>query len=77
MAFFADLSIRRKLNLVIMLTSSIALILACTVFLAYDRYTYQQTLRSRLESLANILTSRSPDLPHTGLEPDDSTFARS
>ena len=57
MAFFADLSIRRKLNLVIMLTSSIALILACTVFLAYDRYTYQQTLRSRLESLANIIAT--------------------
>lgn len=57
MAFFADLSIRRKLNLVIMLTSSIALIVACTVFLAYDRYTYQQTLRTRLESLANIIST--------------------
>jgi len=52
MPFFANLSIRRKLNLVIMLTSSVALILACTVFLAYDRYTYHQTLRDRLESLA-------------------------
>jgi signal transduction histidine kinase len=57
MPFFANLSIRRKLNLVIMLTSSVALILACTVFLAYDRYTYHQTLRDRLESLARIISS--------------------
>jgi signal transduction histidine kinase len=65
MAFFADLSIRRKLNLVIMMTSSVALILACTVFLAYDRYTYRQTLRDRLESLANIIASSSATVPLT------------
>ena len=65
MPFFADLSIRRKLNLVIMMTSSVALILACTVFLAYDRYTYRQTLRDRLESLANIIASSSVTTPLT------------
>ncbi|HAA73877.1 TPA: hypothetical protein DCE37_02000 [Candidatus Latescibacteria bacterium] len=57
MAFFADLSLHRKLNLVIMVTSSIAFIVASTVFLAYERHTYQQTLRSRLEFLATIIAS--------------------
>jgi signal transduction histidine kinase/ActR/RegA family two-component response regulator len=57
MAFFANLSIRKKLNLVIVLTISVALILACAAFLSYDRYTYHQTLRDRLESLARIISS--------------------
>lgn len=57
MSFFANLSIRRKLNLVIMMTSGVAVVLSCTVFLAYDRYTYRQSLRDRLESLANIISS--------------------
>ena len=72
MEFFADLSIRKKLNLVIMLTSSVALILACTVFLAYDRYSYRQALRLRLESLANIIAS-SAEMPFAQGDAEETT----
>lgn len=73
MAFFANLSIRKKLNLVIMMTSSVALILACTVFLAYDRYSYEQALRTRLESLANVISS-STTTPLTSAEAENAQF---
>ena len=61
MGFFDDFSIKRKLNMIIMLTSSIALILACTVFLAYDRYTYEQSVHRELETLADVVAAGARD----------------
>ena len=57
MGFFDYFSIKRKLNLITMLTSSVALILACTVFLAYDRYTYKQSVHRELETLADVVAA--------------------
>lgn len=57
MGFFDYFSIKRKLNLITMLTSSVALILACTVFLAYDRYTYKQSVHRELETLADVVVA--------------------
>ena len=73
MGFFDDFSIKRKLNLIIMLTSSVALILACTVFLAYDRYTYKPSVHRELETLADVNAASSRDaigdnLPGAALE---------
>lgn len=55
MGFFGNFSIKRKLNLITLLTSSVALILACTLFLAYDRYAYRRSLEREIVALAEII----------------------
>src|SRR6266849_2996371 len=59
MRAFRDFSIRRKLKLTIMLTSSVALLLACTVFITYDRYTFRRGKVEDLTALADIIGSNS------------------
>ena len=59
MRAFRDLSIRRKLVLIIMFTSGVALLLACAVFIGYDRYTFQQAKVHDLTTLADIIGSNS------------------
>jgi signal transduction histidine kinase/DNA-binding response OmpR family regulator len=54
MRAFRDVSIRRKLTLIIMLTTSIALSLACISFVAYDLYTFRQDTTHYLSTLADI-----------------------
>src|SRR5207245_823463 len=59
MRAFRDLSIRRKLTLIIMLTSSVALLLACAAFVSYDLYTFRQAKVHDLTTLAEIIGSNS------------------
>ncbi len=59
MRAFRDLSIRRKLKLILMLTSSVALLLACAVFIIYDRYTFRLAKVQDLTALADIIGSNS------------------
>ncbi len=56
---YRNLSIQRKLNLIIMATVGFALMLACTTFLAYDQFTFRDSMRSDLATLAEISGSNS------------------
>jgi len=49
------LSIRRKQMLVIMATSSLALLLACAAFIAYDALTFRRDLTLRITILADAI----------------------
>ena len=59
MRAFRDFSIRRKLTLIIMVTSSVALLLACATFVGYDLYTFRQAKVHQLTTLAKIIGSNS------------------
>jgi len=59
MRAFRDFSIRRKLTLIIMVTSSVALLLACAAFVSYDLYTFRQAKVHDLTTLAKIIGSNS------------------
>ncbi|MDA0746838.1 MAG: ATP-binding protein [bacterium] len=59
MRAFRDFSIKHKLTWIIMLTSSIALVLACMAFLIYDRITYKEALVWELRILADIVGANS------------------
>src|SRR5712692_4072971 len=59
MRTFRDLSIRRKLKLIIMFTSSVALLLACAVFITYDRYAFRLAKVHSLTTVADIIGSNS------------------
>ena len=52
---FRNLSIRRKQMFIIMLTSSIALLLACAVFVAYEVLAFRKTMVENLSTLAEIV----------------------
>ena len=54
MTFFATSSIKRKLTSVIMLTSCIALLLACGAFVIYERFSFRDDLVSQMSALANV-----------------------
>ena len=54
-----DLPIRRKLTVIIMLTSSAALLLACGAFLGYETVTFRRTLRQEQSTLAEIIGANS------------------
>src|SRR5438309_2250495 len=62
MISFHSSSIRRKLMLSIMVTSTIVLVLACAAFVAYDQVTFQRTIVSDVKTLAQIIgaTSKGP-----------------
>jgi len=55
MTFFRHVSIRRKQTLVMLLTSGVALLLACAGFFAYDVITFQEAMRQRITTLADTL----------------------
>ena len=48
MRFPRNLMIRRKLTLIMMLTSCVTLIVVCVAWLSYDRSTYRDTMISEL-----------------------------
>ena len=56
---FRDLPIRRKLTMIIMATSSAALLLACTAFVLHDLVNFRRQLVSDLSTLARIVGSNS------------------
>lgn len=56
---FKDLPIKRKLTLVIMLTSLAAVLLACAGFAVYELVTLRRSMVSDLTTLANIIGATS------------------
>ncbi len=59
MIAFKDLSIKRKLTLLMMLTSCAALLLACLGFMTYELVTMRQTMAQELSTLAGIIADNS------------------
>src|SRR5579872_6595132 len=59
MPSFRNLSIRRKLTLIVMITTCTAILLACGAFLAFDVHTVRQSRARDLETLAKVLGSNS------------------
>jgi len=59
MALFVNMTIRRKLTLIIMLISSIALLLACVAFITYDRITFKSTMTQKVRILAEVIGNNS------------------
>jgi two-component system, sensor histidine kinase and response regulator len=56
---FRNLSIQRKLRLIIMATTGVALMLACGAFLTYDQLAFRTSMKSDLDTLARIFGSSS------------------
>jgi signal transduction histidine kinase/CheY-like chemotaxis protein len=56
---FRDISIKRKLIGISMVTSTVALMLACFTFLAYELVTYRTTVTHQLKTLAQIVAESS------------------
>lgn len=54
-----DMSIRQKLTLLMMLTSVVALLLACGAFLSYDAATFKKQLGLDLSVLADVIGANS------------------
>jgi two-component system, sensor histidine kinase and response regulator len=59
MPSFRDLSIRRKLTLIVMITTCTAILLACGAFFAFDIHTLRQSRVRDLDTLADVLGSNS------------------
>jgi two-component system, sensor histidine kinase len=59
MHLFQNLSIRRKLTLIIMVTTCVAILMACAVFLSFDIYNFRQSKVHDLETVAEILAANS------------------
>jgi len=59
MSLFLDLTIRRKLTLIIMFTSGIALLLVCGAFITYDRITFKHAMTQKLMILAEVIGDNS------------------
>lgn len=59
MRTFGDLSIKRKLTLIMMLTGVVALVLSCASFIAYDQVFSRRAMAQELTSLAEIISSNS------------------
>ena len=54
-----DLSIQRKLMLIIMLTTVLAVVLASVAYLVYDSRTFQRKIENDLETLASMLQANT------------------
>ena len=59
MSSFRDLSIRRKLTLIVMVSTCTAILLACGAFFAFDIRTLRQSRMHDLETFAEVLGSNS------------------
>ena len=55
MNLLKDTSISRKLKLVIMMTTSVTLLLACAAFVAYDLISVRRSMASDLSTLAKVI----------------------
>lgn len=58
-ALFSGRTIKRKLLLIIMLTCTAALLLACTVILLFEVYSTKQILRRNTEVMADVIGANS------------------
>lgn len=59
MLSFQNLSIRRKQMLIIMLTSTVALLLACVAFVGYDVWNFRRELVERIGGIAEVIAEHS------------------
>src|SRR6185295_19062724 len=59
MRAFRNIPIRRKLTAIIMLTSSIALLVACAVFVAYDQVAMRTAMTRNLSAVAQMVGANS------------------
>src|SRR5437764_6028316 len=55
MTSFKNLSIKSKLTWVIMLTSGVALLMACAAFVAHELFSFRQTMVEELSALADVV----------------------
>src|SRR6202012_5749422 len=58
-ALFRKLSIRRKQVLIIMLTTTVALLLACSAFVFYDVVDFRSELVERIGSITEVIAEHS------------------
>jgi PAS domain S-box-containing protein len=56
---FQNVTLKRKLMLIIMLTSSVALVLACALFVAFDLASFRTTLKENLSRIGRSIAERS------------------
>lgn len=59
MSLFADLPVQRKLGLAMLATSTVALVVACAVFLTVEYYGYRRSIVHNLATLAQISANNS------------------
>ncbi|HVQ25144.1 MAG TPA: CHASE sensor domain-containing protein, partial [Planctomycetota bacterium] len=59
MLSFRDTPIRRKLIAISLLSSAVALLLACAGFVAYELSAYRQATLSQLTSVAGVIAANS------------------
>jgi signal transduction histidine kinase len=59
MRFLRDVSLKRKLMVIIMLTSSVALLLACAAFVVYEREEFRQEMVDDLTVKAELFAEQS------------------
>ena len=59
MAIFRNLSIKRKLNVIIMATSGLALLLACVTLVSYDQVQGREEIKHQLMTISEIVGSNS------------------
>src|ERR1051325_7287230 len=55
MHFLRNIPLRRKQRLIIMLTSTTALLLACAAFVAYDVGSFRKELTARVSGIAEVM----------------------
>src|SRR5262245_51646839 len=72
-AFFRRLSINQKLTLITVMASSVALLVACFGFVAYDRITFKERMADHLSVLAetmgiNTTAALNFDVPESAAE---------
>src|SRR5881394_654731 len=59
MRFLRDVSLKRKLMVIIMLTSSVALLLACAAFVTYEREEFRRDMVDDLTVKAELFAEQS------------------
>jgi PAS domain S-box-containing protein len=67
---FRRASIKRKQMLIIMLTSCVALLLACAGFVTYEVLTFRANMVQNLSTLANMMANNSTVALQVGLQSD-------
>jgi hypothetical protein len=59
-----NLSIRRKLIAIIMMTTCIAILLACVCFVVYEVRAFRKTTERDLSTIAQLISETSAPGPH-------------
>src|SRR5438094_589456 len=59
MASFRDLPIKRKLTVIILGITSIALLVACAAFVGYELATFREAMGEKMKVLADVLGANS------------------